>query len=443
MNFIILLISIACFLLAPKGYSYSFIILLFCLFCFQLFIYLRNHKNELLINFHIIFLISSIIVVYLYPIFIHPTGVSFIRHLCEEHINKGTALAQASISAYLFGVNLLKNNNIFIRNQFVDRIIKVPKFLILLLYTFIIGIGFYYIPLIGSAYGAIEKNDTLASLIVMLFTILILFQSHNYKLRINNLSVFLKINIAYLFPIAVYCVILLLVGIRFSVLSVLLVVLLSYVSYSKFINYKLIIGVGSFVLFTFFTVMVTRNGGEMIDYNASVDNNLPRIFYMLSDLIGISNNLYAGIEYVENKDVLYGSSIIPQVFAPVPLLPTLLTELLYGTNTTAQTTQFILSDYLGTVTAQHTYFVGTNCFIDLYMNCGFILTIIIFVLFGSFVQKIHLLKDYNIYYQYIYFVLVSDAIFMTRGTIYSCYRPIVWGLLIMYFILTQKKSVTI
>lgn len=315
--------------------------------------------------------------------------------------------------------------------------------MILLLYTFIIGIGFYYIPLIGSAYGTIEKNDTLASLVLMLFTILILFKSHNYKLRINNLSVFFKINIAYLLPIAIYCVILLLVGIRFSVLSVLLVVLLSYVSYSKFINYKLIIGVGTFVLFTFFTVMVTRNGDEMIDYNASIDNNLPRIFYMLSDLIGISNNLYAGIEYVENKGVLYGSSIIPQVFAPVPLLPTLLTELLYGTNTTAQTTQFILSNYLGTVTAQHTYFVGTNCFIDLYMNCGFIMTIIAFVLFGAFVQKIHLLKDYSIYYQYIYFVLVSDAIFMTRGTIYSCYRPIVWGFIIMYFILTQKKSVTI
>lgn len=442
MNWIVLLISITCYILAPKGYDYSFIILLFSLFCFQFFIYLRRHKKEQLINFHVLFLLSSFIVVYLYPIFIHPTGISFIRHLCDGHINKGTALAQASISAFLFGVSLI-NNKYKSYNKIADKTFKEPKILILLLYISIISTVMYYIPLIGTAYGAINKNDTLVSLVLILFTILIIVQSHNNKLIIDSLSDFIRVNRNYVLAIMFLCVILLVVGIRFAVLSILLVVLLSYISYSNKINYKLIIGAGALVLLTFFVVMITRNGGDMTDYNISTDNGLPRIFYMLSDLIGISNNLYAGIEYVENNGILYGSSIIPQVFAPIPFLPTLLTEFMYGTNTTAQTTQFILSDYLGTVSAQHTYFVGTNCFIDIYMNFGFLLTIIAFTLFGYFVQKIHQQKDYSIYYQYIYFILVSDAIFMTRGTLYSCYRPIVWGLVIIYFIIKQKKEIII
>ena len=437
MNILVLFISILCYIFAPNGYSQPFIVFLFLLFCFQIVLYLRYNSKGQLINFHTIFLLTSIIVVYLYPLFVHPIGGSYIYNLHEETINKGTALAQSCLAGYLYGVSIIHTKKKTIQIGYKKVSIKL---ILILFYFFSIYMCAYYIPFIGVEYGGFEKDDTTALILLLLFAVLITLNSNNQKDRIKNLVDFVSCNKTILLPIMIVCVVLLLVGIRYAVLSILLVGLVSYITYSQRINYRLIIIAGIFILFVFFLVVATRGGSSFNDYNEQLDTEIPKIFYVLKDLMCISNNLYAGVAYIEQYGWLYGASIIPQLFAPIPFMPSLLTQSLYGTNVTQQTTQYILSDFLGTIRVEHTTFVGTNCFVDLYMNCGYMLTILIFVCVGIFVQKITINRMSSIYYQFTYFILVSQAIFMVRDTLYFCYRPIIWGIAIIYTLFHLKNN---
>ncbi|MDN5307380.1 MAG: hypothetical protein PWP16_743 [Eubacteriaceae bacterium] len=423
-------VSLICYITRPEGYSYSFICFLFALFCVQLVYFLRRNTYDRFINFHSIFLLTNLIVVYLYPIFIHPLDVNFLRNVNENYINLGTSIAQLSLSAYMLGASFIKKKGTSGFNYKIER--PMPKMLLTLLYVNIIAIIIYYVPSIGKVYGGLDKNDTLSSLILLFFTITLLWNTSWNAHKIHNIRSFVMNNKKIIFPIMAYCAVLLLVGIRFAVLSILLVLMVTYITYVKNVNYKFLIIGGVSVPLLFFIVAITRNGGDMDSFSSDRNQSVPMIFYVFSDLIGTTNNLYAGAEYVDRNGIMYGSSIIPQIFAPFPFLPTIVTQALYNTDPVTQTTQYLLSDFLGTITTNNVSFVGTNCIIDIYMNMGLIFTILSFVLFGFFTQKLTVSRNKNIYYQCLYFLLVSDAIFMVRGTIYGLYRQFIWAIFLIY-----------
>lgn len=434
-NTLFLLISSISFILCPDEYSYKYVVFTMMLFVLQMLFFIPEHKEDKYLNFHVIFLATLFVAVFLYPVFIYPFYGTFLSNVVDTEINKGTSLVQTAISAYMLGADSYCNRNINKRSCIATSIrTKCPNLLMNLYFLVILLSIIHYSGFIGGVYASVEKNGPLITLSELFYTIVLLWNTNYEKRQPSSFFAYLKVNRVAIIPMSIYLVILLAVGIRSVALSLMLMTLTVYILSNNNYSPQRIFLFFVSIAFLFFGIMLTRNGGEL-EYSSG---DVPFVFNLLSDLICVAKPIYAGLDYVEHVGFLYGSSIWPQFFSPFPLVPSYITELFYGTSSMEQTTQYIISDYIGTTNLETVYFVGTNCVIDIYMNMGAIVTLFVFFVFGRFVEVVIEQRNRSIYMQLIYVFLMSESVFVVRGTLYSPFRLMVWGCVVLNILLKSR-----
>lgn len=439
------MIALACYIFRPIAYSNAYCVFLFYLYLVECMFFLKKMKVYGFVNFHFFFLLANLVVTYLYPVYIYPVFPNFILPFDSNYINQGTALSHLAILGYMVGVYQYSVKRVVIYQPYeINR--KLPSWAVLLLWCLILVATYFYWNQIGKPYGAIEKNDQLMSLIIVFSVVSLLWNSLYYTCKIYNLRSFVKYNIRIIIPLAIYVGVSLVVGVRFSVLQVMLLLLVAYslsVRQLK-MKYLILIGFVGIILFSF--IATTRNFTSDTKYSVDaieqfMDNNdkeINSIFYNLYDLIGISRNLYIGTEYVEKEGYLYGQSLLPALFSVFPFLPSIMTGLILDKTPKDVTTQYLLSQYSEKDLGEMNFFVGTNCVIDMYMNVGGFLTICSFFFFGMIIQWLLMNCDRCFYVRCCYAILFSSSIFIVRGTIYDDLRGCLWCIILVFLISNIK-----
>ena len=80
--------------------------------------------------------------------------------------------------------------------------------------------------------------------------------------------------------------------------------------------------------------------------------------------------------------------------------------------------------------------LGTNIVADAYIGGGIIVVILLFYFLGRLVTKslygIHIKK--NVVWFILYISLVTNGIFICRGSFFLFMRPFIWSLMVLYVI---------
>lgn len=441
------LISVLTYFFAPIQFSYEFCVVLLCLFLTQSYLFIKrvNKQSKQKIHFHLLFLITSLVTVFLYPIFIYPVSPNFFNvfEVKEVLVNKGTALCTMCLSGYMCGAVLsmkIKSKNKIPKIK-ARYYYSYHKYIVYLLWIVACMLLVKYVPQIGRNYGAIQKDDTLYSLLVVLYTVALL----QGCLRLNHslsLYGFIKKNIWIITPIAIVLVVYLLIGVRYTVLQIGLLTIGIYMQNTQKFSLKsflllCIVGVISFAY-----IVQTRNlknSNTEVSLFETNSAGISPVLVMLSDMIAPAKNIYTGLDYVNKNGFLYGQTYIQALLSPIPLLPSFATSVLFDKTPVETTTQFVLSKY--TEQREHrdiNMYVGSNCFVDLYMNFGTIITLLCFVMFGYLAQYLFMNRD-RMMCGALYVLLFSSSVFMVRDSLFSDMRIYLWTLGLLFFLSHRIK----
>lgn len=148
---------------------------------------------------------------------------------------------------------------------------------------------------------------------------------------------------------------------------------------------------------------------------------------LFSDLTERYEELYQGYEYVQTYTNQYPLRIFPLIFSPVPLAPNIISDVIYNKPLSETAPGAIVGRFWDV-------HAGTHCVIDIYMPWGIVGVILCFLLFGYAISYVTQLFNINIYYKVFYVIIVSQSIFMPRGSLFDIYRPLVWAAIIIYFL---------
>ena len=192
-----------------------------------------------------------------------------------------------------------------------------------------------------------------------------------------------------------------------------------------------------------FLVSVTRNEATSLKRggvssfvqegkNVTSEQNEIGAWIYFSDLTGRYMELCNGYEYTERFGNQYPLKIISLVFSPIPFVPNIVNNLIYGVPLSATSPGGIV----GRETDTH---AGSHCVLGTYMPWGLAGTIIMFWLFGYVVSIITINSRKNIYGAACYLTIVAYAVFTPRASITDIYRPLIWTLFIIY-LLKGKSS---
>lgn len=439
-------ISLLLYLFCPKDFNLCFNISLCAIYSLAYIKLLVSNKNNY-INFSTVFLGVNICIIFFFPLcypYIDDSLLPFITFQ-EQYLNKGTALCTMLAISYMLGQLLYRNkkNECYIIEWYKDK----PE-LRRLLYLFCAVVFVYYIPKLGMSYASVAnvKLESILTLVLCFFTVYLSNLCWNKRNSIIDthsfIAVIKKPGIILISLFILYVAL----GIRSSALQLLLIPFALYTVYVKNINYKKILVIGFGGLIGFSVVSFTRATFEYdLKEVYSVGAGLPinTLLVLFNDFITNTKNIYLGLEYVDTYDYLYGQSFVLAPFSFAPYLPTIFAQILFNKTPAEMSTQWILTNfaeqkYLGDIDS----LIGTQCFIDVYMNVGVVLSVMVFVLVGYFVKYIQSNSTNNLYLLSIYVTLFSYSVFMGRGSIGDPIRLIIWVMLIVYLFTIRKKVVS-
>jgi len=171
-----------------------------------------------------------------------------------------------------------------------------------------------------------------------------------------------------------------------------------------------------------------QRGIERTQVNSFVDLGM--------DLIINNRNLYVGYKYPEEHGYSYGKGMFYFIFAPIPYMPSLMSQLVFNKDPVELNSATIITKETGA-----TYGLGTNMIADIYMQFGSFGVVLIMLLFGLFVRRCELkAAKGQINYIIVYLFLIGFSVYLPRTTVLDPIRFVVWALII-YGILARFGKV--
>ncbi len=440
------IVSLILYLFAPDVYSNQYCIILFMVFLIVSFITIRQTTiNNNYFTFHVLFLISFFFVNFVYPVFLYPQNPLYYSvfkfEFNHQVISRATALALLGVCSYNLGVVLyFRNDNVVIHTKKPNYSTLLFLLNIWVYFIFIILLIFAGKEMVKGNFGATSQIP--AGLLVIFqvsigISVILNIVSQNFKESIFN---FLwRFNKPTLLILLCFGLLFLYTGDRGPVLQVILITIGAFSLFIKSINLRhfiLIVLFGMFVL-TFVsyarskTVTVKKQGGIANYFERGSRNiKMESVFDLGMDLTINNRNLYVGVEYVQENGFNYGKSMFYYFFAPVPFLPSLMTNIFMNSEPSELTSAYII-----TKRANATYGLGTNIIADLYMAFGMVGVIVFMFLLGYLVTNFQL-KAYfseDMYYIITYIFLISFSVYLPRTSIFSPFRHIIWAIVILMF----------
>jgi len=437
------IVSILLYIFAPHVYSHQYcIILLIVFFLISFQIISQTTINNNYFNFHVLFLISFFFVNFVYPVFLYPISVEYFHvfklKFNQDIITKATALALVGSSSYNLGV-LLNVRKKVIKIETLNFNIKTIQFflsvlLVILFFGLVAFGGTSFLQGNFKSSSNIPAGLTIFFQIVLYLSILFAFSLVSSQKKIRY--VIFKYNKLVLLIYFLFSLLFIFAGDRGPFIQVTLVFLVSLTLFIKPIKFKsfIIMALSGMLVLTFIGYARTQHSTDdsVVSFKKGFQYmKLNSIFDIAMDLIVTNRNLYVGYEYANIYGLNYGKYMSYQIFAPIPMLPSIYTKLVFNTIPDDLTSGRIITNY-----SKANYGLGTNLIIDLYMAFGIYGIIFFMFMLGYIVTKFQRKANFSNNFNYIisYIIMVSFAIYLPRSYITDPLRPIIWALLLFYLL---------
>lgn len=434
-------ISLFFYFFAPNEYSYQYCFLLLMAYLISsIWIIRRAVINNNYFNFHILFLISFFLVNFVYPVFLYPISPTYFAvfkfYFNENVITKATALALIGSSSYILGVSM--------QCRVGGPSFKLKRKYNILQYflVFFAYIMFIALLLMGGAQmigGSFDSSENVPQGLLVIFQVCIGLSVILSIYRKTNGKTFYfikKFNKPTLLLLLLFVLLFLYVGDRGPAIQIVLITMCSYSLFVRPLGIKkfIIIVIGAMLLLSFVGAARSRN----INSESGVSNFISRgiekfelnsIFDIGMDMIVCNRNLYVGYDYANEKELNYGRGMVRYLFAPIPGIPSLMTDLLFDATPNELSSGRIITDE-----ANASWGLGTNIIADLYMELGLFGVMFFMFLLGYIVMKLQIKAVNNQNYAFIigYIFLVGFSIYLPRSSVFEPLRHVIWAISIFY-----------
>ncbi len=441
MNVIFVLLSLILYVFAPDKYSFDFCLGIHTIFLVHaVYVCVKDYKIEKF-SFNLLFTISFYFVNFVYPVFVYPIDPDYSLmgfNFNHSVISKCTALAYVAYAIYAYGYTAKRYNlktstdlSFAINNSILMRYYWL---LIFLIFVFFISGGLTYhedryLRGVMSANLVVQYTNLLMCTIILTLSILAFSKNGNI----------LKKNPLISATILLIVLLLLLSGSRTFPLSVLSLLFAFYCRTYK-VSFVGIIGTVLLGVVLFSIVGQTRGSGVSLEVANTVQYG--HWWEYTTDLFINNRNLYVAYDYVENFTITYGLTLLGSLLAPIPLMQSFICNLFGISTIMTGSASFITYLEFGN---NPPLGLGTNIVADIYLAFGFIGVLLLFGGLGWLVNFLrYKYSTNNLYAGIAYFILLSDAIYMCRSSMFGSFRMIAWGIFLVFIVnkYIKRKEIT-
>lgn len=446
-SLVLFVLSVIMYLYADRQYDYLFCLTCTGVFLTNSFMIVRNDIKEIgLLNFNLLFSLSFFLCSYVFAVILYPSDIlsplfSYYVSLPEHVINKCTALCTCAYAIYSCGYfysyrqKKIKYNSLEIKHGLCNKSYKIY----LITFAALTINALIYMRTHADSIQ-VETAPFLAVIFIVALSTLSYFILNNNKER--SFKNILLNNKFLIFSIIVVTAVYTVIGDRGLIIQIALAVICAYSLLVRRIKFVTLIGLFIIGVVFMYSIRLTRNTDSNISNSglssvvqttssAMKENN--SIFAPFSDLTERYEELYLGYDYIQkNGQYYYPLKIVVLLFSPIPFMPSLISSLIYGVPTN------VLSIGTAIGTTWDTT-AGTHCVMDSYAPWGLLGMFFVFFVFGGVVRRIT--DKYRLDYRYgvCYIILITQAIYLPRASLFDVYRPVFWALFLLYFI--SKNSI--
>ena len=432
MQYILLISSILLYLYSPHTYDYSICIGAFAIFVIGAVLgFIKLRKIEFF-GFNLLFSISFFGCCYIFPIFIYDIDDTFslFHHGYDYRVmTRATCLASIAYTSYLCGLLYKIKSVICYKTKFPNEKVQIIDSSINPNSVANISIAFFVLFIFLGGYdylsnmylGHANAGGLVAYAYVLISLIPILF-SYVFNCSFSKRNIIICIAFFLLFLTA---------GSRTYPLGLLLGFFYIYTLQHKVPKYiiLLLLIVGILAM----SLLGATRGGQELESESTVG-----FWQFFLDLIVNNRNLFDSYSLVQNKGFV-PTVLLGPILAVIPMSQTFFC-LLTGTPSSEMTSaMYITIERLG---PEPPIGLGTNIVGDIYLGGGFLLVLCLFYLLGYLISKslyeVHIKK--NIKWFIFYLTLVTNGIFICRGSFFLILRPFIWTLFIMYIVKKCKTG---
>lgn len=441
--FLFFLVSLVVYWNTPSVYSWEFCLLCMAFYLVEAITALKKEvKSKQFLSFNLIFSFSFFWVSFAYAVLVYGTELEWLGTV-SEYINWNYLSKACSASLLFYSSYLLVYKNSHIHNTEARNIHYTPNIISKATRALHITFFFFLVNTIYNIYqsgGHTISVDSFPYLFDLFYAALALYfiiyaakpsqkRGHVLFVKENKIAI-------------IYCVLsiilYLIIGDRGPVLRIFLIVGVIYYLYYKRISLIKILGVAVVGFFLMFFIRQTReydetslahNGLSAITSSSEVLNVGGNFLYMFADLWGISHELTLECENFDTKGPYKPERIILVPFYPIPFLPTLVGNVLFGEDPNGFNTGAELNRQMS---KYNTHF-GNHIVGDIYMSYGAFGVIFFGFVLGYFVSLFTKRKDNSIYYRVIFIILMSLSLYLPRDSMFNLVRPISLAALLVYF----------
>ncbi|MET4081165.1 oligosaccharide repeat unit polymerase [Pedobacter sp. UYP30] len=436
MQILTLILAVILYFLAPNKYDFTICCVAFALFLYSASITVKStSRKEGFLSFTLFFTVSFFLVNFFYPIFIYPIDKYYFPvfgrfYFNEAVITKATLLALVGYCSfsvgvsYFFGKTKVRFSGSIFQMKSGKKVILKYSYKIILVLTWVLSFITFYMAREGifqrSSDAFVNVEPSILVIAQCLVNLLIILNFY-LKKPLKNLAI-----------VIIYSLVFIYVGDRGSAVQTSLVLLLSYnLFYKKIRKTKVVfIFLAGFIGLTVVSSLRGKDGGSkqlnQVEYSHYYD------FAM--DLIVNNRNLYAGYDYANKNGLNYGTSSLPYIFAPIPLLPSYITTKLFNATPQQLSSGTILTNDVGA-----TWGLGTNLIADLYMQFGFLGVLLLMFLLGRLISSLALNNGSGLFTTICYIFVCSFSIYMARSSLFDSLRYIAWAAIIYYLLFYLLK----
>lgn len=403
---------LVCYLwIVPKEYNDFSVIVCFCVTVVAFSLYLYQNKGRNYLSFEVLFLVSQVILFYVFPVFVYNPDTVFLFSFGlpydDNYISKGVCIASIGLVSFMIG-NILSLSDDHTSNH---KILKKRNNLLLSCFCTLLYIAYY---LIGGFQHFIDvykngiRESTSSSYVLVLiqsaFPLLLLNELWNKKVdstyKLSYYPILLSLIVAFHF---------LMVGSRTNALLIFLPAIIMVGELFKKQSLKMLLVFFSSGVFFMWVLQYFRSG---VDINTESFE-----YYMLfSDFLIPNTNTYMAAEVVDKDGCSFGLTVLSQFLSIIPFAQSIVYSLL-GISIEDASSSHFFTKYIGSTAG-----MGTNTIADLYLAFGLCGVVLFMFLLGKISNKwrARIGIDYNS--TLMYSALAGLAIYLARASIFYSLR---------------------
>lgn len=447
----------------PEFFNISYISYILVIVFISLIVYSIRYKEGFLksnyITISFLFLLSFSIVhfqLYLDYAFSLRDQLNVRFYLDYNIVPKAITLAAMALLCYIIGVTyqtIIKSKNysenIIINKSFSMMFLKGLFISLFFLNLYVTPIDYYqgnygdYLNNNKISFFQLKFNQLFQVSIWSYIICIIISLSQNDTKIYNPIQYIVKFNFIFIFVIAVYSFLTLSAGSRGPIIKIFLLLFVGYILLKRQVINPIIFLVLIFV-FGYFVEFIGfyRNVAGDLNFLNKIDEALvlrenyknmtaqSSIFpptIELAESLGAYQSIVMDQEY-NNK--LYGLGLLGPLIGIIPGLGSLIKSTF--------SIEFVGSAQYTTEMLGSSFGTGTTALADIYLNFGVVGVIIIFLAFGYYVSSLDSkayknFKQISLFNQVIFMVLISNAIYLGRASIFYAFSEVVLVYLILSF----------